>query len=100
MDFFHLQVKGVTVRVDHHTHSLLISKAYPYFMNFCTRIRQLSQFLIKNLGIIQLVLLVCKEKTYFFCQNFTFPILLFLFIIADSYVDQCEPRNRFLLITS
>ena len=42
MDFFHLQARGVTVSVDHYTHSLLISKAYPYFMNFCTRIRQLS----------------------------------------------------------
>ena len=42
MDFFHLQATGVTVRVNHHTHSLLISKNFPFFMNFCTRIRQLS----------------------------------------------------------
>ena len=100
MDFLSFTGQRGNGRVDHHTHSLLISKAYPYFMNFCTRIRQLIQFLIKNLVIIQLVLLVCKEKTYIFCQNFTFPIFLFLFIIADCCVDQCEPRNRFLLIMS
>ena len=79
MDFLSFTGQRGNGRVDHHTHSLLISKAYPYFMNFCTRIRQLSQFLIKNLGIIQLVLLVCKEKTYFFVK-----ISLFLFYFSFS----------------
>ena len=33
IDFFHLQARGVTLRVDHQN-SPLISKAYLYFMNF------------------------------------------------------------------
>ena len=31
---FHLQARRVTVRVDHHTYSLLISKAYLLFREF------------------------------------------------------------------
>ena len=27
-------------------------------------------------------------------KSLTFPIPLFLFIIANCYVDRCEPRNR------
>ena len=33
-------------------------------------------------------------------ENFTFPISFFLFIIANSYVNQREPRNMVLLIMS
>ena len=67
-------------------------------MKFFTRIRQLNSFLIKHLVVFQLVLLLYKEKTYIWRQNFTFPLLLYLFIIASCYVDQYEPRNRVPLI--
>ena len=66
-------------KVDHHAHSLLISKTCPYFMKFCSRIRQLSQFLIEHLVIIQLVLSLYKEKLTFFVN-----ILLFLFLFSFS----------------
>ena len=66
--FFHLQARGVTVRVDHHTHSLLISKAYPYFIKFRTRIRQLSKS-NPEVSVYSTGFVFRKEKTYIFCQK-------------------------------
>ena len=67
MDFFHLLARRITVRVDHHTHSLLISNTYSYFVHV------LDDFTNSNrvFSGYSSSFVTLQGKTYIFCQNFT-----------------------------